>query len=436
MKTAIEMRDYVVAKAEDNSAFRARLLENPKAAIKQEFGVVLPQGHAVEVHEETDNVAHLVLPAKSRFSDADRKAAMTGDTSLEYLRKVLHRPAPPARPPVEKPASAAIRNRTATLEALAEAGRAAIRRGLEFLETAVDKDGSWHAIRYMLYKPDGPRHFETTPFTSALGALALERCGAARARAICARTREYLFSSVEYPGVWRYWRHLPHDLDSTSICSLAAGPHPWFLLGRNVDRILSNRDEEGRFMTWMLAENEPGIAASMRRNVDLVVNANTIAFLGDHRQTRDAQRWVETSIEQDRPARLFDGSPTLSTLYPHSMAAYYATARASICARPAFAQLRPVLADRIMGYRGAGGDFGDILVTAQAVSALDMIGSLESGQTQHQIVRFVDTQREDGSWPEQLAWDVPLMGFASEALTTAFCIEALERCIRPGRPDQ
>ena len=290
MNTAIEMRDYFVAKAEDNSAFRARLLENPKAAIKQEFGVVLPQGHAVEVHEETDNVAHLVLPAKSRFSDADRKAAMTGDTSLEYLRKVLHRPAPPARPPVEKPASAATRNRIATLEALAEAGRVAIRRGLEFLETAVDKDGSWHAIRYMLYKPDGPRHFETTPFTSALGALALERCGAARARAICAR--------------------------------------------------------------------------------------------------------------------------------------------------PAFAQLRPVLADRIMGYRGAGGDFGDILLTAQAVSALDMIGSLKSGQTQHHIARFVDTQREDGSWPEQLAWDVPLMGFASEALATAFCIEALERCIRPERPDQ
>ena len=98
--------------------------------------------------------------------------------------------------------------------------------------------------------------------------------------------------------------------------------------------------------------------------------------------------------------------------------------------RPAFAQLRPVLAERIMGYRDAGGDYGDILLTAQAVSALDMIGSLESGETLYQIGRFVDSQREDGSWPEHLAWDVPLMGMASELLTTAFCIEALERCTR------
>ncbi len=430
MKTGIEMRNHLVAKAEGDSAFRARLLEDSQSAIEQEFGVTLPQGHAVEVHEETDTVAHLVLPAKSRFSEADRKAAMTGETSLEYLCKTLSNPAPPARPPVERPAAVSIRNKAGLPEALAKAGRAAIRSGLEFLETAVAEDGSWHAIRYMLSDPKGPRHFETTPFTSALGALALERCGDVRAKAICARTRAYLFSSVEYPGVWRYWRHLPPDLDSTAVCSLAVGPHPWFLLGRNVERLLANRGEDGRFMTWMLEENEPDIAASMRRNVDIVVNANIIAYLGDHPETRDAQQWVAISIEEDHPARLFNHSPTLSTLYPHSMAAYYATARASSCARPAFAQLRPVLAERIMGYRDAGGDYGDILLTAQAVSALDMIGSLESGETQYQIGRFVDSQREDGSWPEHLAWDVPLMGMASELLTTAFCIEALERCTR------
>ena len=199
MKTGIEMRNHLVAKAEGDSAFRARLLEDSKSAIEQEFGVTLPQGHTVEVHEETDTVAHLVLPAKSRFSEADRKAAMTGETSLEYLRKTLSNPAPPARPPVERPAAASIRNKAGTPEALAKAGRAAIRSGLEFLETAVAEDGSWHAIRYMLSDPKGPRHFETTPFTSALGALALERCGDVRGKAICARTRAYLFSSVEYP---------------------------------------------------------------------------------------------------------------------------------------------------------------------------------------------------------------------------------------------
>ena len=156
MKTGIEMRNHLVAKAEGDSAFRARLLEDSQSAIEQEFGVTLPQGHAVEVHEETDTVAHLVLPAKSRFSEADRKAAMTGETSLEYLRKTLSNPAPPARPPVERPAAVSIRNKAGPPEALAKAGRAAIRSGLEFLETAVAEDGSWHAIRYMLSDPRVP----------------------------------------------------------------------------------------------------------------------------------------------------------------------------------------------------------------------------------------------------------------------------------------
>ena len=425
MKNALQLREELIAKAEDNSAFRSRLIENPKKTIEQELGVTLAEDHDIEVHEETATTAHLVLPAQSRYSKAEREEAKTSGNSPAFLKKTLYDPAPPARPPVDEHAATAVRTKPRTREALAEAGRVATQRGLAFLETAIKEDGIWPSVRYMLSNPDGPRHWERTPFLSALGALALKRCRDDRAKTLRIRTRAYLLNSVEYPGVWRYWRHLPPDLDSTSLCSLALGPHPWFLTGRNVDRILKYQDDEGRFLTWMSAKNEPEVLPIFRSDADLIVNANTIAYLGDHPETRNAQRWVLASIEAGSPTRR-------SAWYPDSMALYYAIARASVYAKPAFADLKPALAARIRDCGDARGNFGDILLTAQAITALDMIGGLKTREARHSLERFVDSQRPDGSWPEYLAWDIghPSVGIASEALTTAFCIEALESCLR------
>ena len=429
MKNARQLQKHLTSKAEDDSAFRTRLMENPKKTIEQEFGITLAKEHDIEVHEETPTTAHLVLPPKSRVSKADRKAATTGGSSMKYLKKTLSDPAPPPRPAVGEPAAGLTGNKARTSETLAGAGRAAIQRGLGFLETTIKEDGMWPSVRYVLSNPDGVRHWERSPFLSALGALALKRCRAVQAKALRVRTRAHLYSSIEYPGVWRYWRHVPPDLDSTAICSLAAGPHPWFLLGRNVERILEYRNEDGLFMTWMRAEGEPDVNPNLRYDADLVVNANIIAYLGDHEDTREAQHWVETSLEKDSPDRL-------STWYPDSMALYYATARASFYSRPAFTQLRPTLAERIMDCRDSSGDFDNILLNAQAVSALNMLERLESEEARRTLERLVDSQRGDGSWPEYLAWDIPGVGFASEALTTAFCIEALECCIPPDMPDR
>ena len=133
----------------------------------------------------------------------------------------------------------------ATSAALARAGRDSIRRGLDFLETTIDESGAWHCIRFNIADPDIPRHFERPPFVSALCVLALESCEEAQAKAMCAATRTYLADTIEYPGLWRYYRHLPQDLDSTTLCSLVIGTHPWIVLGRNVPAILANRDDGG-----------------------------------------------------------------------------------------------------------------------------------------------------------------------------------------------
>ena len=192
--------------------------------------------------------------------------------------------------------------------------------------------------------------------------------------------------------------------------------------------MLANRDEEGRFMTWVLGEDEPNVVSTFRIEADPVVNANAIAYLGDRPETKDAQRWLETLVTEDR----LEGS---SKWYPDTVAIYYAIARAMIRAQPALGQLGPTLADRILGLRDEKGEFGNILQTAQAVSALYNVGGLTRINAERQVEAFISSQREDGSWPEFLAFGdqslkwgmVGQIGHGSEAVTSAFCIEALER---------
>ena len=428
MKRPLNATEHLLSRASEDQEFRARLVANPGEAIEQEIGVTLAEGHEIHVHEESEAATHLVLPPRNRFSENEREAARAGAASIDFLRKTMHDPAPPLRPPAAKPS--AVTASSPGSKALAQAGRESIRRGLEFIESTLHENGAWHCIRFNIANPGIPRHFERPPFVSAFCVLALQSSDEARARTICTESRAYLADTMEYPGFWRYYRHLPQDLDSTTLCSLVIGTHPWILLGRNVPRILANRDEKGRFLTWVLEEDEPNVVSTFRIEADPVVNANVIAFLGDHPDTRDAQRWLESMIIEDR----LEGS---SKWYPDKVAIYYATTRAMIRAQPALENLRPMLADRILGLRDLQGEFGNILQTAQALSALYNICSLDRIDAKRETERILSSQREDGSWPELLAFGdqslkwgtVGQIGHGSESVTSAFCIEALERLV-------
>ena len=428
MNGPIDADDILVSRAGEDGDFRERLLQNPRETVEKEFGVTLPEDHEIHVHEETYTRTHVVLPPRNRFSKAEREAARTGGESLEFLRSTLHDPAPPLR--TTAPKQEEIRSNGAGSEALAEAAREGVRRGLAFLESTIDANGAWSCIRFNVADPDIPRHFERPPFVSALCALALESSDEPRARAICTATKAYLINTIEYPGLWRYYRHLPPDLDSTSLCSMVIGTHPWIWLGRNVPVMLANQDEKGRFMTWVLQEGEPDVVSPFRIEADPVVNANVIACLGDRPETADARRWLEALVTDGS----LEGS---SKWYPDTVAIYYAIARAMVRAKPALDPLRPILADRILGLRDRKGGFGNVLQTAQAVSALYDVGSLGRIDAMREVERLMNSQRVDGSWPELLAFGdesskwgvVGRIGHGSEAVTSAFCIEALERLV-------
>lgn len=57
-----------------DDAFREAMLNDPAATLEREFGVKVPEGVRVQVHEETEDVIHLVVPGRSastKVSDDD-----------------------------------------------------------------------------------------------------------------------------------------------------------------------------------------------------------------------------------------------------------------------------------------------------------------------------------------------------------------------------
>ena len=61
------------------SAFRARLIADPKAAIQEAVGVAIPDDFTVRIHQETATDFHLVVPpAGGAMSDAEIEEASRG----------------------------------------------------------------------------------------------------------------------------------------------------------------------------------------------------------------------------------------------------------------------------------------------------------------------------------------------------------------------
>lgn len=321
--------------------------------------------------------------------------------------------------------------------ALAPAGaEAAIRNGLDWVEREVGRYRAWPIGIYRGVPVDDPidpdrlpPEIDAPPFGAAWALLALEVCEQPAAARLREFTRTIIWEDIEYPGVWRYWPILPPDLDSTALCSLTAGGHPWVLFGRNLGPALSCLDGEGRFRTWMMSlwrglEPPPdGGDPDIWEDVDPVVNANILAWLGDRPETRGAQRWLETLVLEKRE------SDAHSSWYANPLDLLVAMVRARRYAPPVFAGLGAALADRILDRRHPAGHFGDVTRTAQALTALDLLDAPARADMAPALEYLVAAQREDGSWPaEDLYRHVDQTNKnGSHALTSIWCVEALTR---------
>ncbi|WP_419939676.1 NHLP leader peptide family RiPP precursor [Candidatus Palauibacter sp.] len=62
IQTSNEMQRQLIARAGEDADFRAQLVADPKATVKQEFGIDVPDYINIQVHESDWNVLHLGLP--------------------------------------------------------------------------------------------------------------------------------------------------------------------------------------------------------------------------------------------------------------------------------------------------------------------------------------------------------------------------------------
>lgn len=81
MKSPNEMREHIVGKASEDETFRSKLLSDPRSSIEEELGITIPESITVQVHENTAQHVHLVLPPTTNLSDRDLKATAGGDAS-------------------------------------------------------------------------------------------------------------------------------------------------------------------------------------------------------------------------------------------------------------------------------------------------------------------------------------------------------------------
>ena len=79
MKSLSEMRDHLIEKAEENPAFRSRLIAEPGAVVKEEFGIEMPESFNLHVVEDDAENAWLILPPSSELTDKQLLSVAGGD---------------------------------------------------------------------------------------------------------------------------------------------------------------------------------------------------------------------------------------------------------------------------------------------------------------------------------------------------------------------
>ena len=222
-------------------------------------------------------------------------------------------------------------------------------------------------------------------------------------------------------GLFQYFtsknaRSIDFDLDCTACASVALQRrHPFITRGYNVRYFVENRNESGLFYTWV------GNAA-LAKNVDSVVNANVVLYLGDREETKRACQHLVDTIKSGHESESYQ-------YYLDNIALYYAVSRAYARGISSLSEAREAVVEKVLQSSKDDGSFGNELSTACAVCSL---ANLEyDGITRlRDAARYLEEQqRADGSWQRAPMWKAMFRGsslyFGSEELTTALCLEAL-----------
>jgi hypothetical protein len=326
----------------------------------------------------------------------------------------------------------------------------AVDRGVAFVAGQQSPSGQIPMYTAASFAGDGELALDSTCFGTCVALQCLARLEHPTAASICERAAQFLVSQMEAPGVWRFWTtehprylEIPPDADDTACASYALrsqGIDP----PSNRELLLANRDPRGLFYTWFAPHWSPPptsvafwrvasrrwrhprrarpffrITQAEPDDVDSVVNANVLLYLGEGPET---QPIIDHLIEiVDRGAEQGHDK-----WYYSQFAFYYALSRCADAGVRSLAALGDDVMERIVSAVRSDGSIGESsLDTALAVCAAHNMGR-SSPEIDHACVGLLAMQEADGGWPAAGMWGVHgTLEWGSRELTSALCLEAL-----------
>jgi hypothetical protein len=328
---------------------------------------------------------------------------------------------------------------------------AGIERGLDFLSRSQLPSGEFKVFMSTDERLEKDCVVDSSPFPTALIAYSLGFSDSAKAGEMLDKAGRFFLAEMEGPGVWRYWtkRHqyhsiIPPDLDDTTCVS--------YVLRRrgisfppNEKLIFANRNPKGLFYTWLTPRWPPPLNfrylsvvvrqwlnpvklyyfwklnESAPHDVDCVVNANVLFYVGESEGTRAVVEYLIDILRRGEEG-------CCDKWHLNRFTFHYVVARNFHAGVSAFEYVREEALSRIVSAANPDGSIGgSALETALAVCAL-LYWKSSPPELERAVEFLLREQSATGDWPRAaLYYGGPkkYYGWGSEELTTGFCLEAL-----------
>lgn len=327
----------------------------------------------------------------------------------------------------------------------------AIDRGIDFLYEHQLPNGEFA----FYYSPDDAMQEWCVPDSTVFPASLIVSCllpfkDTDRGGRICTAAARFLTYQMMRGGVWNYFtkwnplfKYSPADTDDTAYAS-------YVLRSLNIDFpdnkevLLANRNSRGLFYTWFITRRLNHLTGknrwthlrefkypvksllfwfrneAERSDVDPVVNANILFYLGLSEDTKAVVELLLETLEAEKES-------TADKWYRNPLFFYYFVSR-NYPRINALEPVRDLIVNRVYNHCHPDGRIGDsVLSTALALSALLNFGGRDDRM--EQAARYLlKTQSKTGYWDRSIYYysgPSKMIGWGSEELTTAQCIEAL-----------
>ncbi|MDD4650669.1 MAG: hypothetical protein PHQ34_00410 [Methanothrix sp.] len=291
---------------------------------------------------------------------------------------------------------------------------AAIERGIDFLVENQLDSGEFPTRVAVIPRMEGGRLYNS-PFVTSFVLYSVKGLRHPKLDQMIQNALCFLQDEQEEGGIWRFHtkknlyhklQKLPPDLDDISVVShilKTYGVH----FDDNHDLISGNLDQEHRYLTW--------IGPSFANDVDCVVNANVLLYLGENDQ--HICTYINNAIRGDLP---------FSKWYFDKLFFYYIVSRAFENGITDLNINKDIIIDQVLRRQRNNGSFGNDLHSAFAMNILhnfNFAGNAIEKGTEY----MADKQNTDGSWDIFGFCSAINAFYGSKALTTALALEALNK---------